>query len=243
MSIIKKHFSSLLAAGMALTLFSCNNNADTTSDSSMKTEDSIVVATPTPAAFEPFDVALLTHSVKDYAKWRPVFDADSTARNESGMKTIAVARGMENDQDIMIAFSLADVQKAKAFAADPRLKGAMDKAGVISKPIIEMFHVLRYNPDAKEKQWGQVTHKVKDFDAWLKVFDAEGTAKRAEAGLQDAVLARGIDDTNMVHMVFDIKPEDMAKAKAHMASPELKKIMTEAGVVGMPKIEFYTAAE
>ncbi|CAN5743205.1 hypothetical protein BH11BAC3_BH11BAC3_08440 [soil metagenome] len=243
MSIIRKRFSILLAAGIALTLFSCNNSADTASETSTKTEDSVIASTPTPPAFEPFDVAELSHLVKDYAKWRVVFDGDSTARAENGMTTIVVAKEIEKPNNIMMAFKLADVQKARAFAADPRLKAAMDKAGVISKPTIEMFHVLRFNPDAKEKHWVQVTHKVKDFDAWLKVFDAEGTAKRAEDGLQDVVLARSIDDSNMVHMVFDIKLENMAKAKAHMASPELKKIMTDAGVVGMPKIEFYTDAE
>ncbi|MEO6229147.1 MAG: hypothetical protein ABJB11_08320 [Ferruginibacter sp.] len=243
MSIIKKRFSILLAAGIALTVFSCNNNADTASESSTKTEDSLVAATPAPPAFEPFDVAELSHLVKDYAKWRVVFDGDSTARAESGMKTIVVAKEIGKPNNIMMVFHLADIQKAKDFSTNPRLKEAMDKAGVISKPAIEMFHVLRFNPDAKEKQWVQITHKVKNFDAWLKVFDEEGTAKRAEDGLHDVVLARGIDDSSMVHLVFDIKMEDMAKAKAHIASPELKKIMMDAGVVGMPKIEFYTEAE
>jgi len=35
----------------------------------------------------------------------------------------------------------------------------------------------------------------------------------------------------------------MAKAKAAIFSDEKKKIMMSAGVVGAPKIEFYTTAE
>jgi len=58
-------------------------------------------------------------------------------------------------------------------------------------------------------------------------------------GLADAVLARGIDP-NLVHIVFDIK--DMAKAKARMKDSALKKLMTDAGVEGAPKIEFYETA-
>jgi hypothetical protein len=117
----------------------------------------------------------------------------------------------------------------------------MDKAGVVSKPDIELFHVIRFNPDSKESQWVVVTHKVKDFDAWVKVFDAEGTATRATFGLVDLALARGVEDSNIVHIVFDIK--DLAKAKARISDPALKKLMEDGGVVGVPKIEFYKTAE
>ena len=117
----------------------------------------------------------------------------------------------------------------------------MDKAGVISKPEFNLYHVIRYNPDSKEKQWVLVTHKVKDFDAWLKVFDAEGPATRATYGLTDVVLARGLNDSNMVHIVFDIT--DLAKAKARTKDPALKKLMTDAGVISAPQIEFYNSAE
>jgi len=60
-------------------------------------------------------------------------------------------------------------------------------------------------------------------------------------GLADGVLARGIDDTNLVHIVFDIK--DMAKAKARMKDPALKKLMTDAGVEDASKTEFYETAD
>ncbi len=82
-----------------------------------------------------------------------------------------------------------------------------------------------------------VTHKVKDFDAWLKVYDGEGKATRASQGMVDRVLARGIDDPNIVHIVFAVT--DMAKAKAAISSEAKKKLMTSAGVEGPPTIEFY----
>jgi hypothetical protein len=117
----------------------------------------------------------------------------------------------------------------------------MGKAGVTSKPTIQFFHVIRFDPEAKEKQWVMITHKVKDFDAWVKVYDGEGTAKRASEGMADAVLARGIDDPNLVQIVFDIK--DMAKAKAALFSEEKKKLMTSAGVEGKPVITFYKSMD
>jgi len=117
----------------------------------------------------------------------------------------------------------------------------MEKNGVISKPNIRYWHALRFNPDSKEKNWVIVTHKVKDYDTWVKAFDAEGTSTRAANGLVDVVLARGIDDQGLVHIIFDIT--DMAKAKARINSPELKKIMMGAGVEGVPEIKFYSAVE
>jgi hypothetical protein len=81
-----------------------------------------------------------------------------------------------------------------------------------------------------------IPHKVKDFDAWVKVFDKEGCATRASFGLVDVLLAQGADDANLVHIVFDIK--DMAKAKARMSDPSMKKIMTDSGVEGPRKLNF-----
>jgi hypothetical protein len=157
------------------------------------------------------------------------------------MEDLLVSSDTNNNNDIKIVFKVSDIQKAKDFAANPKLKAAMEKGGVISKPAIEFFHVIRFNPDSKEKQWVEVTHKVKDFEAWLKVFDGEGTAGRASQGLIDVVLARGITDSNMVQMIFDIK--DMAKAKASVTSEKKKKLMMGAGVIGTPKIVFYKEAK
>ena len=68
-----------------------------------------------------------------------------------------------------------------------------------------------------------VTHHVKNFDAWLKVYDGEGKDTRGcEDGTVDRAMSRGIEDTNMVSVVFVIT-QIMAKAKARVASPELKK--------------------
>jgi hypothetical protein len=243
MQFISKNFRPLLAACLATALFSCNNSTEQKAEPA-KIADSAAATTtapPPPPAFKPFDVVEISHTVKDYTKWRPGFNMDSTARNASGLGLIVVGRGNDNPNKIMIALTAADVQKAKAFAADPRLKDLMKKNNVITKPDISYWHVLRFNDESKEKQWVLVTHKVKDFDAWLKVFDGEGTATRASFGLVDVALARGIDDPSIVHLVFDIK--DMAKAKARLNDPALKKLMTDGGVEGAPKVEFYTTAE
>jgi hypothetical protein len=238
---MKKFLTPLLTVCLVTALFSCSNSTEKKDDSAKTADTTATTTPPAPAAFVPFDVVEITHTVKDYAKWRPLFNSDSTARKASGLEDIVVGRGLEKNNDIIVVLKASDIQKAKAFGADPRLKTVMEKGGVISKPGMELFHVIRFNPDSKEKQWVTITHKVKDFDAWVKVFDAEGTATRASFGLADVVLARGIEDSSIVHIVFDIK--DMVKAKARMNDPALKKLMTDGGVIGAPKIEFYSDAE
>lgn len=133
---------------------------------------------------------------------------------------------------------MTDVEKAKAFAHLPALKQAMVKAGVSSSPLFTYHDVIRQEDVPVEmNERVSVSHRVKDFDAWLKAYDAEGKTTRAANGLVDRALSRGVDDPNMVYIVFAVS--DMAKAKARLNSPDLKKIMTDAGVEGPPVIHFY----
>jgi len=236
----KKSFA--IAVLVMVVLAACTNSGKKPA-STTNTEDAklATVATFKVPDFQPFDVVIRSYAVNEYTQWRSIFDADSTSRKASGMEVIVVGRGLEKNNDIVVVFKVPDVQKAKAFFADPRLKPIMEKAGIISKPNSEFFHVFRFNADSKENQWVTITHQVKDFDSWLKVYDEEGTATRATYGLVDVALARGIDNPNLVHVVFDIN--DMTKAKNRISDPALKKLMMDAGVEDAPKIEFYSLGE
>lgn len=217
----------------------CGNPAEkapTATDTVATVKDS-VAPLAAPPVFKPFDIVEITHTVKDFAKWKLAFDADSTSRKASGLGFMVIGKNAANPNNLFIVLSVADLQKAKDFAASPKLKDVMKKNGVISKPEMMYLHITRFSPDSSIKQWVTITHKVKDYDAWLKVFDAEGTATRAGYGLSDAVLAQAIGDSNTVQIVFDIK--DMAKAKARFADPAFKKLMMDAGVIGAPKVVFY----
>jgi len=239
-----KIYASLLGVCFAIALYSCSNN-DTVKNEDLK-KDSTAADTTTAsgtadASFKPFDVMEVIHTVKDYATWRPLYDNDSAMRLSHGIHKIAIGRDADNPNKVLIAMQTDDVQKAKEFSASPELKAVMDKAGVVSRPDVTWWHVVRYNPNSHEKQWVVVSHKVKDYDAWLKVYDSEGTAARLNDGMVDVVIARGIQDPNMVHLVFDIK--DMAKAKAAMMSDAKKKLMESAGVIGAPTMEFFNEAD
>jgi hypothetical protein len=228
----------VLAVVVATALFSCggsstNKSGDTTAK---KDSDTTKKAAMTAAAATPFDVVDVIHTVKDYAKWRPMFDADSVNRKAAGGEDLAVARNVDSANSILVAVKVTDMAKAKAMLGDPKMKATMEKAGVIGKPDIHFYHMIRMT-GSPSKQFVVVNHKVKDFNAWLKVFDSEGAAKRASEGFTDRALGRGIDDTTMVHLVFGVT--DMAKAKAAISSDDKKKLMESAGVIGKPDIRFY----
>jgi hypothetical protein len=236
MTRIKSVLQLLPALVIAAILVSCGGSASKSTGDTTKMADTTKKADTAKAAMHsaltpPFDMVEVVHDVKDYSKWRPFFNTDSTNRKAAGLMDLVVGRGADNPNHM----------KGKAFAADPKLKETMDKAGVVSKPEMTYFHVLRVNTESNQKQWVVVTHKVKDYDAWLKVYDGEGKDKRASEGMIDVALSRGIDDPNLVQLVFDIT--DMAKAKAAITSDEKKKLMESAGVIGKPSIEFYTTGE
>ncbi len=235
----KSIIQTCMLVSIAVFLFACKggsggSDAATSADSlAAQVDTTKAPAGPT----VPFNAIVIRHTVADYDKWRPIFDADSTARKEAGMHLIGVDRGIDNPNEINIPFMIEDVAKVKAFAADPRLKEVMEKSGVTSAPNVKLIHVLRMS-EAVEKpgDYLEITHKVKDFNKWLQVFDSEGPAARSNDGLTDGVLARGIEDTSMVYIVFAIS--DVAKAKAALANPARQKLMMDAGVIGKPEVFF-----
>lgn len=211
----------MLAAGVALFLTSC------------KTKEEARTLPPSTDK-----VAILQHPVADYDRWRPVFDADDAARQSFGLTTIGVGRGIENPNQVIMYFRMEDTARANVCMMRPELKPLMDSAGVTAAPTVEYVNVLRNdtaNTDITDRVL--VKHKVKDFDAWLKVYDNEGMETRKSHGIIDRAIARGMDDPNMVYIVFAIS--DWDKANARLGSEALKKTMSDAGVEGPPEAVKY----
>lgn len=233
-----KQISAFLTATLLFTFVSCNNDNTTKEEPKATTENTTTAKTSEPLAFQPFTVTLIQHKVKDFGKWLTVYEGDDTARKASGLIEIGLGRGLDNNNEVTAAFKTEDVQKAKDFTQSPGLKAAMQKAGVTGPPAISFIKVVRDdNSPIETKDRLMVAHHVKDYDAWLKAYDSEGKETRAANGLIDRSLARGIDDPNMVYVLFAVT--DIAKAKARSNSSELKKLMTDAGVDGPPAINFY----
>ena len=80
-----------------------------------------------------------------------------------------------------------------------------------------------------------VRHKVHDYDAWRKGYDAFDPT-RIRLGAQGHAVYRDVDDGNDVTAWHDFNNLDAARAFAD--SHELREAMKGAGVVGAPAIWF-----
>ncbi|WP_339920359.1 hypothetical protein [uncultured Flavobacterium sp.] len=234
----KRLWMSVLVIVFTVVFFSCKNNKAEKVEEVSTMEEVDTAST----AFMPFKVIVIKHDVADYNKWRLAYDAHDSVRMTYGISHFVIGRGMDNPNTIMVIDKMDDVNKAKDFSMLPSLKDAMKKAGVLNTPKFGFYEVIR-NDDSKInlKDRLMVTHRVKDFDAWLKVYDEEGIIKRMEGGLIDRGMARNIDDPNIVTIVFAIS--DIDKAKALIKSEEQKKVMMDAGVEGVPEMFFYKLVE
>lgn len=82
-----------------------------------------------------------------------------------------------------------------------------------------------------------IKHKVANYAKWKPFYDGHDSIRQAN-GLHNYVIARGIDDSNMV--MIALKMDDVDKAKAMAASPEMKDRMKKAGVVGPTTMDYTT---
>ena len=76
------------------------------------------------------------HEVNDYAAWRKAFDAFRPEGKKMGAVTAAVYQAVDNPNDVTVTHDFKSSDQAKAFAASPRLKEVMGKAGVKGAPQI-----------------------------------------------------------------------------------------------------------
>jgi hypothetical protein len=80
-----------------------------------------------------------------------------------------------------------------------------------------------------------IRHNVRDFKAWKRGFENH-RPKRLEAGLSEKQLLRNTD--NAEEVVLLLEAEDLGRAKAFIASAELRETMQTFGVVGKPEVYF-----
>ena len=77
---------------------------------------------------------LVRHKIKDYAKWKPVFDEHGATRKKSGCKGGHLFRNADNPNELIVLFEWDDLKNARQLAQSEELKKAMERAGVSDKP-------------------------------------------------------------------------------------------------------------
>ena len=79
---------------------------------------------------------LVRHKVANFAKWKPIYDAHLSVRQKAGLKEEHLFRNADDPNEVLLLFSMEDLDKAKAFTASDDLRQAMEKAGVSDKPYV-----------------------------------------------------------------------------------------------------------
>jgi hypothetical protein len=176
----KHFFNPLLAVSLCLALFSCNNNktesategATVSEVATTTTTTATTAAPPAEAAFVPFKVMVIKHTVADFDKWKPAYLAHDSMRKAYGFTDIDLLRGVDNPNKVIVVEKISDIEKAREFSKLPNLKETMKKGGVKGTPEISYWDVVRQDDSKVDtKDIVTVIHKVKDFDAWVKVYD------------------------------------------------------------------------
>lgn len=93
----------------------------------------LCVAAPALAA----DVHMFVrHEVADYATWKKAYDGFRATQKKMGVVAQAVYQSVDNPNDVTVTHVFHSLEQAKAFAASPELKSAMEKSGVKAAPQI-----------------------------------------------------------------------------------------------------------
>ena len=77
---------------------------------------------------------LLRHQVKDYDRWKSIYDAHKAARELAGLEEQHVFRDAGNSNLVTILYRARDIEMARMFAESPDLLEIMKQAGVMDKP-------------------------------------------------------------------------------------------------------------
>jgi hypothetical protein len=83
----------------------------------------------------------ITHEVKNFSDWKQGFDADKPNREAMGANVTGVFTSVENPNLVSVTCEVPSKEAAMAFLNNPDLKGAMEKAGVISAPEIKIYNL------------------------------------------------------------------------------------------------------
>jgi hypothetical protein len=81
-------------------------------------------------------IIIVQHKVRDYDTWKPVFDEHEAIRRRYGATGHELYRSVDDPNELTVVNHFPSKEQAEAFAADPSLRVAMERGGVIGEPRI-----------------------------------------------------------------------------------------------------------
>jgi hypothetical protein len=181
------------------------------------------------------------HEVKDFDKWKSVFDQDEPRREKAGFKFLSILRNTEDNNSIAVFFMTPNHQAAKDFIADD-LRQKMDEAGVLSVPSFIMYDIVYLtNQDYSTVPYRvAVSYKVKNFKHWLEKYN-EDRDNRKKAGLIDIAVARSPESHRMVYMM--VASKTIEDGRTFITNESASEKLSDYGVVGDPTFSLWKRAD
>jgi len=89
---------------------------------------------------------LIRHKVRNFAKWKPVYDAHGTTRKAGGSRGARLFRNVDRPKETVILFKWSRIDTARKFARSKDLRAAMKRAGVTDKPDVYFLEEVAQAP-------------------------------------------------------------------------------------------------
>jgi heme-degrading monooxygenase HmoA len=80
---------------------------------------------------------IIQHTVRDFDAWKSAFDEHEPVRARHGCLGHTLYRGGEGGNEVTAITSWESRDGAEAFAADPSLREAMERGGVVGEPRVQ----------------------------------------------------------------------------------------------------------
>jgi hypothetical protein len=82
---------------------------------------------------------LILHRVADYDAWWQVYDSVADMRESAHVTSGSVRRMADDPNNVLVLHNFDSVEAARAFTTLPKLKEAMQRAGVQGEPRFEFY--------------------------------------------------------------------------------------------------------
>ncbi len=82
---------------------------------------------------------LVRHKLKNFKKWKPVYDAHGTTRKAGGSRGARLLRNLDKPKEVVILLKWNRLDRARKFVKSRDLRATMKRAGVLGKPEISFL--------------------------------------------------------------------------------------------------------
>ena len=84
---------------------------------------------------------MVKHTVADYARWKPIFDADSATREIGGSLWGLLFRSADDPNEVVLLLEW-DLEQARQYSQREEVRAKMQAAGVLGPPEISFLEEI-----------------------------------------------------------------------------------------------------